>query len=131
MKPKELIDHYNQKYLVPTLQSLQFEYNPKQLVFQRKVNGFKQVMPYRCSRYNMTGIIVDFEVSYHIESSGLKTWYRKTLGLESSVQGFLLGMKNEFWENWNPKYMKYIGAFGYDLINKDIGDQYQVILENM
>ena len=61
-----------------------------------------------------------------------KTWYKKEYGKEPIGGDSIIGYKRlPLQHKWNGKYNKYVGVFGYDLINKDIPDQFCVILENL
>ncbi len=132
LSPKEVIAYYNQQFVVPLLRHHGFEFKEKVLEYHRRTKDFKQVIWHRCDRYNETGIYIGFEMGYSILCPNFKTWYKKEYGKEPIGGDSIIGYKRlPFQDKWNDKYNKYIGVFGYDLVGKDISDQFAVIMENL
>jgi hypothetical protein len=130
LSPKEVIAFFNRKFIVSFLESKGFTFKENQLEYHRNTPDFKQVIWHRCSRNNMTGHIIDFEIGSYILSSRFKTWYKKTYTKDPIGGNVVCGAKSLFLDKWNAKYGRG-GIFGYDLINKDIADQFTVMLENL
>jgi hypothetical protein len=132
LKPKEVIAYFNKKYLTAFLGSKGFQFKDNSLEYHRKTADFKQVIWHRCSKNNMTGHIIDFEIGYYNLCAKFKNWYKKQYWKETLGGYAVIGSKRiTCQDQWNVKYNKYVGIFGYDLINKDIEDQFAVILENL
>jgi hypothetical protein len=132
LKPKEVIAYFNKKFIAPFLQIHGFKFNENTLEYHRKTKDFKQVIWHRCSKNNLTGHIIDFEVGYSILCPRFKSWFKKKYGKDPVGGDSIIGNRRLPSDNtWNGKYNEYIGVFGYDLVNKDIDDQFAVILENL
>ena len=132
LKPKEVISFYNKKYIEPFLQTKGFQFKENSLEYHRKTSDFKQVIWHRCSKNNMTGHIIDFEIGYYNLCPKFKRWYMTKYGKDPVGGEVVTGTSNiQFQQKWNGKYNTHIGVFGYDLINKNIEDQFDVILENL
>ena len=130
--PKEVIAHYNKKFVTRFLHDNGFEFKEKTLEYQRRTKDFKQVIWHRCDKNNLSGIYIGFEVGYSMLCAKFKTWYKKEYGKEPIGGDSIIGYQRlPLQHKWNGKYNKYVGVFGYDLINKDIPDQFCVILENL
>lgn len=132
LKPKEVIAHYSKIYLISFLKDNGFDFKENQLEFHRKKPEFKQIIYFGCSRNNITGHIIDFDMGFYNYCPRFQTWYNKHYG-QNPVGGQLIIGNEKIMEDWNSQYQKTKGhgTFGYDLINHDIEHQFFVILENL
>ncbi len=132
LPPKEVIAFYNKRFVAPFLVEKGFEFKENSLEYHRKTSDFKQVIWHRCDKNNLAGVRIGFEMGYSILCLRFKSWYKKVYGKDPVGGDAIVGMKPlPFHEHWNGKYNQYIGVFGYDLITKNIDDQFAVILENL
>jgi hypothetical protein len=130
LPPKDVIIFFNKQFLAPTIESKGFEFKEKQLEYHRKTSDFKQVIWHSCNRNNIRGHRISFEVGSYILSSKFEKWYKKNYNSNPIGGDVVLGEKLLFYENWSTKYSR-PGNFGYDLITKDIKDQFIEILNNI
>jgi hypothetical protein len=65
LKPKEVIAHYSKIYLISFLKDNGFDFKENQLEFHRKKPEFKQIIYFGCSRNNITGHIIDFDMGFY------------------------------------------------------------------
>jgi len=132
LTPKEVIAHYNKKFVVTFLQNNGFEFKEKNLEYHRRTKDFKQVIWHRCDKNNISGVYIGFAMGSSILCPRFKSWYKKQYGKEPLGGESIIGYKRlHFRDKWNDKYNGHAGVFGYDLANKDIDDQFAVILENL
>ena len=132
LTPKEVIAHYNKKFVATFLQNSGFEFKEKALEYHRHTKDFKQVIWHRCDRNNLSGTYIGFEMGYSVLCPKFKTWYKKKYGREPVGGDSIIGYRRLPVQNkWNSKYNEYVGVFGYDLVKKDNNDQFSVILENL
>jgi len=132
LTPKEVIAHFNKKFIVTFLQNNGFEFKEKTLEYHRHTKDFKQVIWHRCDKNNISGVYIGFAMGSSILCPRFKSWYKKQYGKDPQGGESVIGYRRlPFRDQWNSKYNDHPGEFGYDLIKKNIDDQFAVILENL